>query len=177
MTQKSAVYRKTAAGQEALAHRDPSLNLRLRSVLILVDGKRSMEELARLSAGGDVEGLLSQLASQGLVEPVGAAPAPSPAPADSPATPTAASTASAPAAAAAAPRAMTLQEAQRAAVRCLTDLLGPGAEDLCLRIEAARTPHDFLALTRRAETTLRNVGGPQMAATFLRSLEGYRPPA
>ena len=47
MFQKNAVYRKTPAGLEALARRDPTLTLRLRSVLILLDGKRGLEEVWR----------------------------------------------------------------------------------------------------------------------------------
>jgi len=176
MVPNNAVFRKSAAGQDALAHRDATLGLRLRSLLILVDGKRPVDELAKLSPGADVPALLSQLLQLGLVESAAgpatsASTAPAPAPAAS-----ATEAAAVPQADAAAPaKPLTLQEAQRAAVRCLTDLLGPDAESLCMRIEAARSPQDFQAAAKRAETMLRSVGGPKMAATFLRSVEGYRP--
>lgn len=159
MVQKNAVYRKSARGTDALSRRDPALTLRLRSLLILVDGKRSGEELARLSAGlGDIGQLLTQLDDLGMIEPVAQAVA-------------------APAASAAAPpvRVVTLQEAQRAAVRRLTDLMGPAAEDLCLRIESTRTAQDLATLLKRAEGVVREFKGPAAAAALMEDLRAYRP--
>jgi hypothetical protein len=178
MIQKTAVYRKTVAGQEALARRDPALSLRLRSLLILADGKRPVEELAKLSgAQADVEPLMGQLLHLGLAEPVNLQAA-----AQSTATPSAAAqpTARPPAAAAPASGAptaptMTLDEARRVAVRRLSDLLGPNSDDLCMRIEATKTPKDFLAMVQRAETMVRGMRGAQHADGFVQALAGYRP--
>ena len=72
-------------------------------------------------------------------------------------------------------QALSLAEARRIAVRRLTDLLGPNAQDLCLRIESARTPQEFQVLVKRAEGALRSVGGAPMASSFLQAIEGYRP--
>ncbi len=183
MIQKNAVYRKSSAGQEALARRDPALTLRLRSLLILVDGKRTVEELARLSAAQtEIDSLMTQLLDLGMAEPVtatagaSAAPAPALAPvAAAPAGPAAAAVPGAPAAAPApAAPPLPLEEARRVAVRRLSDLLGPTADDMCMRIEAARTPQEFLAAVKRAEGTLRGMRGAQHADGFLQALAGYR---
>ncbi|WP_332815420.1 hypothetical protein [Ramlibacter sp.] len=166
MVQKNAVYRKSARGAAALATRDPALSMRLRSLLILIDGKRSADELARLSASQEeVQQLFAQLLELGMIEPL---PAPSPA---------AGATAGGQPPASAAPpaRIVTLQEAQRAAVRGLTDLLGPTADDLCMRIESARTAQDLQAVIKRAELAIRTARGNQAAAAFMADMQAHRP--
>lgn len=173
MFQKTAVYRKSIAGQEALARRDPALTMRHRSLLIMVDGKRSAEELGRLAAGaGEFESLMNALSDLGMIEPVAvnpSAPAPATVPSPAPAVPGA--QASAPATV----PALTLSQAQRVAVRRLTDLLGPSAEDLCMKLEATKTPKDFMALVKRAADMLRNVKGDAAADSLTQALAGYRP--
>lgn len=161
MVQKVAVYRKSAKGVEALAKRDPSLGMRLRSLLILVDGKRDTDELARLSATpAELQQSFAQLLALGMIEPL---PPPATAPTGTPA------------AAAAPTRIVTLAEAQRAAVRGLTNLLGPTADDLCLRIESARTAQELLAVIKRAEIAVRSARGAQAAATFMADMQAHRP--
>jgi hypothetical protein len=181
MIQKNAVYRKSAHGAEALARRDPALTLRLRSLLILVDGKRHAEELAKLSPSGpETEQLLGQLDDLGMIE-LATAPAPAPA------TAAMAATAEAPAPAAvltpepaAAPtpvqvRVVPLPEAKRAAVRRITDLLGPTGEDLCLRIESTRSAQDLLAVLKRAEAVVRSVRGAEAATAFVHDMQAHQP--
>lgn len=173
MIQNHSVYRKSARGAEALARRDPALTLKLRSLLIMVDGKRHAEELARISpAGAETAQLLSQLDDLGMIEPAtaparaaqeAAAGAPPELP---PATP---------APAAIEVRNVPLPEAKRAAVRRLTDLLGPMGEDLCLRLESARTAQDLLAVLKRAETMVRSVRGGEAATTFMQEMQAHRP--
>ena len=68
-----------------------------------------------------------------------------------------------------------MSQAQRVAVRRLTDLLGPSAEDLCMKLEATRTPKDFMALVKRAADMLRNVKGDAAADSLTQALAGYRP--
>lgn len=168
MGQKDLVYRKSPQGADALARRDPSLTPRLRSLLILVDGKRTVGELERLaSTAEETEGLLGQLHAGGMLEAIVIPATPRPA-----AIATAASPAEAPA-----PRIQTvsLPDAQRAAVRRLTDLLGPEAETLCLRIESTRTAQDLLALLQRAETMVRSARGAEAASAFTQHMQAYRP--
>jgi hypothetical protein len=172
MFQKTAVFRKSSAGQEALARRDPALTMRHRSILIMVDGKRSVEDLGRLAGGDDFEGLMTAVSDLGMIEPASPATVATAAaaPAAAPLAP-----AAAPAAAAPAQPSLTLPQAQRVAVRRLTDLLGPTAEDLCMKLESARTPQDFLALVKRAEGMLRAAKGEAAADSLAQALAGYRP--
>jgi hypothetical protein len=166
--QKNLVYRKSAKGTEAIATRQHGLGPKLRSVLILVDGKRGFEELVRLSQIlGDTEELLGQLLDQGFIEPV-AGPNPVPATATTPL--------SAPAPLAAVPS-IKLIDAQRFVSRRLTDLLGPNAEDLCLRIEAARNLKEFEVAVGRAEGILRQYKSAHTAAEFAADVQAHMPSA
>lgn len=165
MIQKNVVYHKSAKGTEAIATRQHGLGPKLRSMLIMIDGKRGFEELVRLSGMlGDTEELLGQLLEQGFIEPVAAA---APAPAAHRAT------APAPLAPAAAP--ISLPEAQRFVSRRLTDLLGPNAEELCLKIEAARTVKDFQAAVARAEGILRQYKSAHTAEEFAAAVQAHMP--
>jgi hypothetical protein len=164
--QKNLVYRKSAKGTEAIATRQHGLGPKLRSLLILVDGKRGFDELARLAQVlGDTEELLGQLLDQGCIEPAAEL-----------VTTLATAAASAPAPLAdAAP--IKLIDAQRFVSRRLTDLLGPNAEELCLRIEAARNLKDFQAAVGRAEGMLRQYKSAQTAAEFAADVQAHMPSA
>lgn len=164
MSVTKRVYQKSAKGSEAIATRQHGLGPRLRSLLIMVDGKRGFDELAKLSqATGDTEQLLGQLLEQGFIEPSALIPA---------------APVSAPAPLALAPKAgISLIEAQRFLSRRLTDLLGPNAEELCLRIEAARNLHDFQAAVTRAEGMLRQFKSANTAAQFAAEAQAHMPAA
>lgn len=167
MIQKNLVYHKSVKGTEAIATRQHGLAPKLRSILILIDGKRSFEDLAKLSQMlGDTEQLLGQLLDQGFIEPGAAA---------APAAPV--SSAPAPLAAAKGHHAVSLTEAQRFAVRRLTDIMGPNAEELCLRIEAARNVHDLQVAIARAEGTLRQFVNSHTAAEFMADIQAHMPAA
>ena len=69
MPDKQVIYLKTQKGTEAIANRHSGLAPRLRSLLIMVDGKRTYAELTTMAAAlGDPE-RLSELEAEGLVEP------------------------------------------------------------------------------------------------------------
>lgn len=170
MIQKNAVYRKSSKGSEAIATRQHGLGPKQRSLLIQVDGKKGFGELDRVGQMlGDTEQLLTQLLEQGFIEPVAGAEA-------APEAPSTAATASAPAplAPAAGPP-VTLLQAQRFVSRRLTDLLGPNAEELCLRIEGARNVHDFQIAVTRAEGMLRQFVGSNVAAQFAAEAQAHMP--
>lgn len=66
-----AIYRKSDKGVEAIATRGHGVGGKLRMLLILVDGKKTVEELAKLAAGiGESAQLLEQLEAEGLIEVV-----------------------------------------------------------------------------------------------------------
>jgi hypothetical protein len=166
---KNVVYHKTAKGLEAIATRQSGLSPKQRSMLIMVDGKRGYEELERIAqGGGDAELHLDQLLEAGLIEP--SAPAPEPPLTAQSASPAAEGTASP-----SATKPLTLAEAQRFFVRRLTDIMGPNAEDFCLRIEAARNLHDLQAAVSRAEGMVRQLRGSNAAAEFHAEVQARMP--
>ncbi len=72
-------YAKTPKGQEEIETRCHGLNPRARRALILVDGKRRLEELRGLCTVPDLDATLGMLQQDGYIAPV-AAPEPAPAP-------------------------------------------------------------------------------------------------
>jgi hypothetical protein len=61
------VYFKTDAGIEEMQRRQAGLNPRVRQLLILVDGKRSVGELGRMMAVAELEEFLALLELKGLI--------------------------------------------------------------------------------------------------------------
>ena len=158
----TAIFKKTAKGQEAFAHRSPELSAHQRSLLIMVDGKRTLADLNKMAAVfGDVPELLTDLLGKDMIEPSMDAAAAKP-PAPKPATP---APAAAPAAASGLPRSMV--DARRFAVRTLNDTLGPGADSYCLKIEAAKNPSELLGAAQRAAMVLVDVRNKTFAQDFL----------
>lgn len=165
---KNAIYHKSAKGVEAIATRQHGLGPKQRSLLILIDGKKGFDDLAKLSAMlGDTVQLLQELESGGFIEATTGTPAPTPS------APAPLSTA--PSALASSGQTFSLTEAKRFAVRKLTDTMGPMAEELCLRIEAARTSAEFLTAVSRAEGTLRQLRGSNIAAAFAAEVAAHSP--
>lgn len=148
----TTVYRKTDAGAAALGDRRSGLPPRQRMLLIMVDGQRTVEELRRLgSSVEEADALMADLVQRGLIEARVQQRA-----ADEGQEPG---------------HGVPLQDAQRRAVRALTDLMGPASTDLCLRLEASRTREEFRAAVKRAEAVLRETFGPQKAALFVGKVE------
>ncbi len=162
-----AIYRKSGKGTEAIASR--SLTGKLRTLLILVDGKKPVEELRRLAAGlGEAQDLLTQLQGEGyleLVTPPVAAPVP---------TSMAAPSATKPAAA---PTVPALAPVKQLAARLLLEALGPLADELCLKIEAASTLPQFVEAMKRAYAMVREVRGQAAADRFGQEVEAKMPAA
>ena len=195
------IFRKTAKGLAEIETRAHRLVPRMRSALILVDGKRSDAEIGGMILQQVTE-TLHALAGQGFIEvlavdgtgsgsggagggsgavasaplppsatatswaasvprPAAAAvaspftPSPSPSPAPTP-TPTPAP----------APAGPDFQSSRRAAARAVTDLLGPAAESVAMRIERARNPDELRAALTAAVQTVGNTRGRQAAETF-----------
>jgi len=173
MNNKS-VFRKSAKGVEAIATRQHGLSPKQRSLLILIDGKKSVEDLAKMSSMfGDPLVLLGELETGGFIE-TDARVAPDAAPAAQPtmAAPVAVPSAPAPQAPAGS---VPLADAKRVAVRKLTDLMGPMAESLCLRLEAVRSVEEYNAMITRIEAVLRETRGTSAAAGYTQSLADHRP--
>jgi hypothetical protein len=68
----SDVYRKTQLGLSEVKERRQKLNARVRTMLILIDGSQTEEQLKEGAAGvGAPEDFLDQLLTTGLIERVG----------------------------------------------------------------------------------------------------------
>lgn len=76
-----AIFAKTPLGQQEIQQRTLKLPLLMRRVLLLVDGRRPVAELATLAGDADVGGLLAELGERGCIVRV-ATSAPAAAPRD-----------------------------------------------------------------------------------------------
>jgi hypothetical protein len=172
---KQAIYKKSPKGAEALATRQAGLTPKLRSALIMVDGKRSFGELApMISVLGDAQVLMTELESAGLVEMVGGAPAPVGNLSSGDTVAPSFDAKTVPAALLGPP---TFEGARRFTVRLLSELLGPMGEALCVKIENARDMPDFITAVKRARDIVREVKGATAAAQFIEQIEAHTPGA
>lgn len=142
----ASIFRKSAKGVAEIDTRAHRLVPRLRGMLILVDGKRSDEELARLMPQHAAETLAALLAD-GFVEidttsPPALAPKPTVAPAPN------------------------VEAVRRSMVRALNDAIGPAAETMALRMERAKTIEDLRLLLPLAVQTITQIRGRPAAEAF-----------
>lgn len=154
----ATIYRKTDKGQAEIETRAHRLVPRLRTALILVDGKRSGDDLAGLIANEPAQ-TLQTLLEQGFIEALEVAPSRSsvsaskPAPADAPAE-----------ARAGDPRAF--ERRKRDAVRFLTEQIGPMAEAIGIRIEKTTDWSQLLPALHIGQQILTNTRGAGVAGEF-----------
>lgn len=150
------IYRKTEKGQAEIATRQFKLVPRLRSALILIDGKRNDEELRKLIAA-QAEETLQALQDEGFIEVAVVTP-------DKPVAKSPAAAAAAPAASG--PEARTPEESRRRAVRWITDRMGPLGDMVNMRIEAAKSPDELQAALLSARNVIRDQLGAARALEF-----------
>lgn len=154
----TGIYRKTEKGNEEIKSRTHGLSMRLRPLLILIDGKSSVEDMVRRSPlGAELIPQLQQLVDGGFVEPASAATeapvAATPAPAAAPAA------AGLPASA----NIVDLVKARRGAVKALHDVLGPMADDFGVRVERAKSPAELLATLETVLKAVESMSGRRAA--------------
>ena len=61
------VFSKTPRGQDEVAQRVPGLSIFARRILILVDGRRSLRDLAPFARPGEIEHIVDDLQARGLI--------------------------------------------------------------------------------------------------------------
>ena len=161
------IFRKTSKGVAEIETRANRLPPRVRSTLILVDGKRDSEDLKSL-VSQKAEEALQTLVDQGFIEAVGETMRVAP--------PLAPPVAAAPAAAyaVATPDFETLR---RNAVRALNDALGPAAASLAIRMERARSMVDLQPLLGQATQLVAGARGQAAAEAFAARFPSAAPPA
>ena len=172
------IYRKTAKGVAEIETRAHRLPPRVRSALILVDGKRSDDVLASMIQLQAPE-TLHALAGQGFIEVLTVTAGPALSALSAQSTPPAAPVASAPLAAAplrpatppgapAVPSAAPeWQTRRREAVRAVNDLLGPAGESASMRLERARNVDELRVALSSAVQTIGAARGRQAAEGFV----------
>jgi len=169
----ASTYRKTIKGQAEIATRENKLTPRLRSALIMVDGKRSKADLRPLLMPTPDETLAALLA-QGFIEVTGAGVASA---ADLPqATPAVAAPLLQPAPPAPPtgntppamkPMPVPLPVRQRDAVRLLTEQVGPMAEAVAIRMERALSADELRAAVLQGGRIIANIRGQKAAEAYL----------
>lgn len=177
---KNTLFVKTEKGRDAMARRVPELGPRLRSMLILVDGKRNAAELDKLGAGlGGAAALLEQLLAHDWIAPhdphgpsiqnmaslVNGQPPLAPAPAAAEAgipSPQPAPVASQPLAASVLP----FVDARRLVVRFINDAAGPMGELTAIKVESCKTATELQALLPRVREALQNYRGAATVQRF-----------
>ncbi len=152
----ATIYRKTGKGQNEIETRALKLAPRFRSLLILVDGRRSDTELLTLLPQTGDE-LLQALAQGGFIEAIGV---------------TADDVRSQPSRPSVAPAASAVpagfEQRRSQAVHALIDQVGPIAESLALKMERARTASELKPLIETAAQVLANTRGRAAAAEYSR---------
>ncbi len=178
----ATIYRKTAKGHSEIETRAQRLSPRLRSALILVDGRRSDDDMHKLIASQPEE-TMRLLSDQGFIEVIAitqdapatrmAAPAQAAAAPRLPANvaPTGAASPSANAAPSAAP-AQSFETTRSQAVRLFTDLVGPMAEALAIKMERTRSADELRPLVQTAQTIIGNARGGKAAADYAAKILG-----
>ncbi|HVL76268.1 MAG TPA: hypothetical protein VM406_09640 [Noviherbaspirillum sp.] len=147
------VLTKTPAGQDEVATRARQLPAKLRSLLIMVDGKRSVGEmLAHHPAADEARASLAALLEAGLLALV-----PKPAAAPSPA--------AAPAAAAPALKG-NIATVKKYICTALHDALGPDADLFTPRVEAATSLEALMTQAEKLREVLRGASGAKRADAF-----------
>jgi hypothetical protein len=159
-------YVKTEEGQAAFKERSPLLSARQRSLFLLVDGVKSLDQILTLTKALNITQLdIDHLLAQGFIKN-NAAPAPTPAAAGAASPPATAATTQAPAAdvVGSAPSTLTPQERFAKAWPIATQLtagMGIRGFRLNLAIEAASGFDDLLALLPKIQAA---VGAEKCAA-------------
>lgn len=160
------IYRKTEKGQAEIETRAYRLPLRLRGALIMVDGRRSDEDLRKLIAGQPDE-CLASLLQDGFIEvtPGRTAAAAAAVAASVPRVPVAPAVDQGPSSSLP-PTVRSFEETRRIAVRLVNDALGPMAEGIAVKIERSRNNEELRPLLDAARRLIGNARGGRSADEF-----------
>lgn len=165
------IYAKTPKGVAEVAARSAQLSMTTRRVLIMMDGKRTLSELALLVRPGEIDAIVAQLEGAGLAQKAAEESREA-------ALPINGRSPEADALVTVSPAVMdereltpiTLEEAKRRAVRELNDRLGPEADLLAIRIENCKSIEEFRERVREAERFVTAALGAAAAQDYLRAL-------
>lgn len=161
----TAVYVRTDKGAEEVAHRSQAVPAKVRSLLLLIDGKLNGAQLLdKFSSFPNSAEYLQQLEEGGYIQAQSGAPS--------------GATAAAPAASAApavAPQG-GLIDAKRLVVQFLHEILGPEADYLTEKVDTALTASELRVHAEKFRDMFVNMGKPKKAAVFWQAFEELLPP-
>ncbi len=157
---------KTPKGLQEIAKRGLGLDLKMRQLLILIDGKRSIDELEKMMPSINVPAAVELLVNEGLIQEQQGASAPASTINSQPATKTVAPAA----AVGVAVNAQNPQEVIRRTAKLVTDTLGPNANDFALRIERCQSVDELRELVPQMFAVVEGVLGTRALADFTRRL-------
>ncbi|MBI5720057.1 MAG: hypothetical protein HZC37_20475 [Burkholderiales bacterium] len=154
------IYRKTAKGLAEIETRVYKLSPRLRSVLIMIDGKRSDAELLQMLP--QAAEVLAALVQDDFIAEFARTSAATPAPAP------------------AEPERTVIRGPQpsfeamrRDLLRAFNDRLGPAGEGMALRLEKARNETEFRALLPAAVQLVSTLQGRDAADAFMARINAW----
>lgn len=169
------VYSKTPIGVAEISLRSAQLPMATRRVLIMIDGKRTVDDLSIVVKPGEIAAVIASLESGGLIQRVshfGALDVPTIYGRDAESGLT--SALGGPSTSGGLddrePNPITLEEVKRRAVRGLTDRLGPTGDSLAMRLEGCRTIEEFRHCVREAERFISSALGRDAAQDYLKEL-------
>jgi hypothetical protein len=153
----TTIFRRTALGQEAFANAKAALTQAERTLLIMIDGRRPLVELQKLSVViGDCDGVLTRLSERGLVEMIATE-----------------------AALAATPEALAaslddnqqatheqFERARKSAARFINQTLGTYGEKIALLVERSKTTAELREQLVAAERIIGEFKGANAALEF-----------
>jgi len=157
MLDEGLVFHKTDSGAAEIASSAHGLPPKLRRALILVDGAKSVADLAPAFRPGEVDAILTELHAKGLVAIVGGASA-------------AVHAGTAPDGAAVSANADNFEEVRRRAMSEISHRLGPNGDALALRVERCSTPEELRVALREAEKILSSFLGAEYGRTFAQKI-------
>ncbi len=170
----TVIYSKTPRGIAEISLRSAQLPMTTRRVLIMIDGKRTVDDLSILAKPGEIESAIASLESAGLVQRASYQAAIDVPTVNGRETDTGFSTALAGPSTSGGlderDNPITLEEVKRRAVRGLHDRLGPEADSLAMRIEACRSIEEFRTCVRQAERVISAALGAGAAQDYLKAL-------
>ncbi|MEO7254507.1 MAG: hypothetical protein ABIZ64_09745 [Casimicrobium sp.] len=186
MLNPKSIYRKSPAGVAEVQTRSMGLRAELRRLLILIDGTATTDRLAAFVRGSEVDFLLAELETQGLIVPAVTAPpvgigaaigkGVSASRSAGPATITASTPAPPPHAAGSdglpEPTAAQVQAVRHAAVHTLHDILGPDADRLATKIENCKDARQMRAAINEVRHILDQQVGVEAGKRFLDTVRG-----
>jgi hypothetical protein len=150
-------FAKTDKGKVEMAERSGNLTAVQRRLLILIDGKKSENELAAFARGGELDDALEQLVRLGLIEPTSQLAALQPIVAEGF---VAATQAEPPRAATSVPE---FEKVRDEASRFVADQLGQAAEPICGAIDRCTSPAELRKLLRGVEIFVSQRRGAEAA--------------